>query len=79
MDGEYFVSIRFELKHSRAGTATPYVIVDQQQIEKKKIKAEIVKMPRSPKVKADISPSTYAYSIPQIIPFVKSKDWLVLA
>lgn len=76
VDGEHLIPVRFGLKHSRAGTTTLYVIVDQEQIEKKKIKAEIVKMPRSPQVKADISPSTYVYSISQIIPFVNSKDLL---
>ena len=76
VDGEYFVPIRFGLKHSEAGKATLYVIVSQQKIERKKIRAEIVKTSRSQNVKANISPSAYAGSIPQIIPFVNSKDLL---
>lgn len=76
VDGKYFVPIRFGLKHSEAGKATLYVIVSQQKIEREKIKAEIVKTSRSQNVKANISPSAYAGSIPQIIPFVNSKDLL---
>ena len=76
VDGKHFVPIRFGLKHSEAGKATLYVIVSQQKIEMEKIKAEIVKTSRSQNVKANISPSAFAYSIPQIIPFVNSKDLL---
>ena len=76
VDGKHFVPIRFGLKHTRIGTATLYVIVSQQKVETTKINAEIVKMSRSQNVKVNISPSAYACSIPQIVPFVNSKDLL---
>ena len=76
VDGAYLVPVRFGLKHSTSGTATLYVIVDQQRIESKKIKAEITKSTRPQNVEKHLSPSTFAISVPQIIPLVKSKDLL---
>ena len=33
VDGNYFVPIRFGLKHRTSGNATLYLIVDQQKID----------------------------------------------
>lgn len=75
-DGEYFVPVRFGLKHSITGEATLYVIVDQNKIERQKIKAEVTKAPGVHKARSETSRSAYVISIADIISFVNSKDLL---
>ncbi len=70
VDGEYFVPVRFGLKHIRGGEVTLYVVIDQQ-----KIKAEVLK-PITQTSGSTGSRSAYSISIAQIISFVNSKDLL---
>ena len=51
---EINVPVRFGLKHGKMGEITLYVIIDQE-----KIKAEVMKMARSIKLKATSSRSAY--------------------
>jgi len=76
VDGDYFVPVRFGLKHSTTGEATLYVIVDQQPVESKKIKAEVVKTPDEQGVRAAISRSAFKISIANLARFVNGKDLL---
>ena len=76
VDGEYFVPVRFGLKHSTTGEATLYVIVDQQPVESKKIKAEVVKIPDEQGVRAAISRSAFKVSVANLARFVNGKDLL---
>lgn len=75
--GQYFVPVRFGLKHSTTGEATLYVIVDQQPIESKKIKAEVVKIPETQQnVSPAISHSAFKVSVANLAGFVNGKDLL---
>ena len=76
VDGEYFVPVRFGLKHNTTGEATLYVIVDQQPVESKKIKAEVVKIPDEQGVRAAISRSAFKVSVANLTRFVNGKDLL---
>ena len=70
VDGDYFVPVRFGLKHIRGGEVTLYVVIDQQ-----KIKAEVLK-PITQTSGSTGSRSAYNINIAQIVPFVNSKDLL---
>lgn len=76
VEGEYFVPVRFGLKHSTTGEATLYVIVDQQPVESKKIKAEVVKTPGTQSVSPAISRSAFKISVANLARFVNGKDLL---
>ena len=76
VDGDYFVLVRFGLKHQKSESATLYLIVDQQKIETEKVKAEVTKTPAHTKVRPNASHSAFRFSLPSIIPFVNSKDLL---
>ena len=76
VDGEYFVPVRFGLKHTADGKATLYVIVDQQPVESKKIKAEVVKIPGTQNVSPAISRSAFKVSVANLARFVNGKDLL---
>ena len=77
MDGEYFIPVRFGLKHRTNGEATLYVIMDQQPVESKKIKAEVVKIPETQQnVAPAISRSALKISIEKLAVFVNGKDLL---
>lgn len=75
-EGDFFVPIRFGLKHSKTGDATLYVIVDQNKIDAKKIKAEVAKTPGAQDVRSEVSRSAFEVNLAQIVPFVNSKDLL---
>ena len=77
VDGEKFIPIRFGLKHSVTGKATLYLIVDQEGIDVKKIKAEVTKATAvqfndRPKT----SRSAFNISVASVVPFVNKKDML---
>ena len=78
-DEEYFVPVRFGLKHSKTGNATLYIVVDQNKIPLNSLdktkKTEVLKVAGPNKTEQTTSRSV-KYSISQIIPFVKSKDLL---
>lgn len=78
-ENEYFVPVRFGLKHSKTGKATLYVVVDQNKIPLKELeqkkKTEVVNDTTSSR-KKEMPSRSVEYSISQIIPFVKSKDLL---
>ena len=76
VDGNNFVPIRFGLKHSKNGGATLYLIVDQNAVEIKKIKAEVAKDPAAQNGRPESSRSAFKVTISSIIPFVNSKDLL---
>ena len=76
VDGEKFIPIRFGLKHSVTGKATLYLIVDQEGINVKKIKAEVTKTTGAQNVHSKVSRSAYDVSIASVIPFVNGKDLL---
>ena len=73
---DYFVPVRFGLKHSSTGKATLYVIVDQQKIDKKKIEAEVAKTTGTQNARSKVSRSASSVSLAGIIPFVNGKDLL---
>ncbi len=78
-EGEYFVPVRFGLKHSKTGNATLYVVVNQNKIaisdiEQKK-ETEVVKT-AGPNETNQTASRSVNYSISQIVPFVKNKDLL---
>lgn len=79
IDGTDFVPIRFGLKHSLTGTTTLYVVVDQNSIPisslEQKNKTKVVNATSSLNEKQTAS-RLVEYSLPHIIPFVKSKDLL---
>ncbi len=82
VDGHDFVPVRFGLKHSKNGSTTLYVIVDENTIGvsdinkiKENKKTEVVKTPALPMQSPEVSRSVI-YSISQIVPFVNSKDLL---
>ena len=77
VDGEKFIPIRFGLKHSVTGKATLHLIVDQEGIDVKKIKAEVTKATAvqfndRPKT----SRSAFNISVASVVPFVNKKDML---
>ena len=80
VEGEYFIPVRFGLKHSATGKATLYVVVDQNKINTNnlgKIKNDRGRQDASP----DLTESnnlhrSVNYSIADIVPFVNSKDVL---
>ena len=76
VEGEYFVPVRFGLKHRRNGEVILYVIVDQQKIPLNKTKAEVVKIAGAPNVQPEVSRSAFKMRIPDIVPFVNSEDLL---
>ena len=76
VEGEYFVPVRFGLKHRRNGEVILYVIVDQQKIPVNKTKAEVVKIAGTQKVQPEISRSAFRIRIPDVVPFVNSGDLL---
>ena len=76
IEGDYFVPVRFGLKHSVTGRATLYLIVDQQKIENKKIKAEVAKATAITKDRPNTSRSAFNISVASIVPFVNGKDLL---
>ena len=80
VDGEYLVPIRFGLKHSKLGTTTLYVVIDQN-----KILASNLDKTKNDTGHQDPAPNLIGvsnlrrrvnYSISQIVQFVKSKDLL---
>ena len=71
IDGEYFVPVRFGLKHIMGGETVLYVVVDQQ-----KIKAEVLKTTPQQNVGSTASRSTFVYRISQVVSLVNSKDLL---
>ena len=81
INGNEFVPIRFGLKHSRTGTTTLYVVVDQNAIdignlaEIKKDTGRQAAPPDSPSGANELH-RRVTYSISQIIEFVNSKDLL---
>lgn len=76
VDGTYFVPVRFGLKHSVSGKATLYLIVDQEQIDVKKIKAEVAKATAVKSDRPKTSRSAFNISLASITPFVNGKDLL---
>lgn len=74
VDDGFFVPVRFGLKHQRQGGASLYLIVDQQKIDTKKIKAEVVKTTGAINTKPNVSRSAFKISVAEIVPFVNSKD-----
>ena len=80
VDENTIVPVRFGLKHSRTGTTTLYVIVDQNKIPLEKIgktKNDRGLQDASPtKEESDSLHRSVTYSISQIVPFVNSKDLL---
>lgn len=74
IDNGYFVPVRFGLKHQRTGKASLYLIVDQQKIDMKKIKAEVTKTLTSQKGRREASHSAFMLSVAELIPFVNGKD-----
>ncbi len=71
IDGEYFVPVRFGLKHIKGGETVLYVVVDQQ-----KIKAEVLKTITQKSIGSTASRSAYVYNLSQVTTFVNSKDIL---
>ena len=76
VDGTFFVPVRFGLKHSVSGKATLYLIVDQEKIDVKKIKAEVAKATAVQKDRPKTSHSAFNISLASIVPFVNGKDLL---
>lgn len=76
MDGGFFIPVRFGLRHSVDGKATLYLIVDQEKINVKKIKAEVAKATEMQNANAYTSRSAFNISLASITPFVNSKDIL---
>lgn len=52
------------------------VIVDQQKIDNKKIKAEVVNATGTQSAQPEASRSAYNFSVPSIVRFVNGKDLL---
>lgn len=71
IDGEYFVPVRFGLKHIKGGETVLYVVVDQQ-----KIKAEVLKTTTQQNDGSAVSRSAFTYNVPQLVSLVNSKDLL---
>ena len=80
VDGKFLIPVRFGLKHSKIGSTTLYVVVDQNKIVLEKLGQK-----NSDRGHQDASPTneessnlrrSVTYSISKIIPFVNSKDLL---
>ena len=71
VDGDYFVPVRFGLKHIKGGKTVLYVMIDQQ-----KIKAELLKTTTQQDAGSAVSRSAFTYNLPQIVSLVNSKDLL---
>ena len=52
------------------------VIVDQQKIDNKKIKAEVVNATGTQSAQPEASRSAYDFSVASVVPFVNGKDLL---
>lgn len=80
IDGDSLVPVRFGLKHSRTGTTTLYVVVDQNKVALEKLgetKKDRGLQDASPtKAESSNLRRSVTYSISQIVPFVNSKDLL---
>ena len=76
VEGDLLIPIRFGLKHSIAGKATLYVVVDQDGVPIKKTKAEVVKTPATNGMQPKASRSAFNINISDIIPYVNKKDLL---
>ncbi len=81
VDGDHLVPVRFGLKHSRIGTTTLYVVIDQNKIPLEKLietKNSMGHQAAAPDSRpGDNKLRRHAtYSISQIISFVNSKDLL---
>lgn len=76
VDGNGFIPVRFGLKHSVSGKATLYLIVDQEKIDVKKIKAEVAKATAVQNDRPKTSRSAFNISLARIVPFVNGKDLL---
>ena len=80
VDEDALVPVRFGLKHSRTGSATLYVVVDQNRVALENLGE--TKNDRDRKdASSDLTESesllsSVAYSISHIVPFVNSKDLL---
>ena len=79
VDGEYFIPVRFGLKHSNYDGTTLYVVVDQNKIPTKLLdttkKTKVVKETIPQKTEKQTS-RLVKYNVSQIIKYVKSKDLL---
>ena len=80
VDGDSLVPVRFGLKHSRTGTTTLYVVVDQNKVALEKLgktkKDRGLQDASSTKAESSNLRRSVAYSISQIVSFVNSKDLL---
>ena len=80
VDGDLFVPVRFGLKHSKMGTTTLYVVVDQNKVALEnlgEIKNDRDRKDATPDLTGDSNLlSSVTHSISQIVPFVNSKDLL---
>ena len=80
IDGDNLIPVRFGLKHSKMGTTTLYVVVDQNKVPLEKldeIKNDRGHQDASPtKEESNNLRRSVTYSISQIISFVNSKDLL---
>lgn len=76
VDGNGVIPVRFGLKHSVSGKATLYLIVDQEKIDVKKIKAEVAKATAVQNDRPKTSRSAFNISLASIMPFVNGKDLL---
>lgn len=82
VENDELIPVRFGLKHGKGGEAVLYVIVDQDAIPLKKIlqkqkkKAEVIGKAGPQIAESSLPISTFKYSIPQIVDFVKTKDSL---
>lgn len=77
VEDEYFVPVRFGLKHKQNGDVTLYVIVDSNKIPIDKIKTEVVNAAAPHKNAEDAAPrSAFNFSIGDISTLVNGKDLL---
>ena len=76
VDGDSLVPVRFGLKHSRTGTTTLYVVVDQNKVALEKLgetkKDRGLQDASSTKAESDSLRRSVTYSISQIVSFVNS-------
>ncbi len=82
VENDELIPVRFGLKHGKGGEVVLYVIVDQDAIPLEKIlqaqkkKAEVIGKAGPQITESSLPISTFKYSIPQIVEFVKTKDSL---
>ncbi len=76
VDGDVFVPVRFGIRHSKSSKPVLYVVIDQEGIEIKKIKAEVKNKVSSSNEEAAVPRSAFKISISQIIHSVNNKDVL---